>query len=64
MVVATNPAAIRLYQKEGFEVEGTRREAFCLDGRYEDLVMMGKVIAGPNAAPCTGEVGGAPDPQA
>lgn len=64
MVAATNPGAIRLYRKEGFEVEGTRREAFCLDGRYEDLVMMGKVIAGPNAAPGAGGAGRTPDPQA
>lgn len=64
MVAATNPRAIRLYQKEGFEVEGIRREAFCLDGRYEDLVLMGKILAGPNAAPIAGGAGGAPDPQA
>lgn len=44
MVADTNPRAIRLYVQLGFELEGKKREAFFIDGRYVDLLMLGKVL--------------------
>jgi len=44
MVADTNPRAIRLYEQLGFELEGKKREAFFIDGRYVDLLMLGKVL--------------------
>ena len=44
MVADTNPRAIRLYVQLGFELEGKKREAFNIDGRYVDLLMLGKVL--------------------
>ena len=40
-VLATNKPARALYDKLGFEVEGILREAFRIDGRYVDDVLMG-----------------------
>ncbi len=40
-VYATNPAAVRTYEKVGFKLEGTLREAQFLGGRYIDVVVMG-----------------------
>lgn len=40
-VFATNTPAIRLYEKEGFEVEGRKRLARKLDGAYDDIIGMG-----------------------
>jgi ribosomal protein S18 acetylase RimI-like enzyme len=39
-VYASNQPAIRLYEKVGFVVEGTRKRARKLDGIYDDLVEM------------------------
>jgi ribosomal protein S18 acetylase RimI-like enzyme len=39
-VLSTNPGARRLYERHGFEVEGTRREAFLLEGTYVDDLLM------------------------
>jgi RimJ/RimL family protein N-acetyltransferase len=39
-VFATNTPAIRLYEKEGFEVEGRKRRARKLDREYEDIILM------------------------
>ena len=44
MVADTNPRAIRLYEQLGFELEGKKRGAFFIDGRYVDLLMLGKVL--------------------
>ena len=35
-----SPGAIALYQKAGFEAEGVQRNAFRVDGRYHNLIMM------------------------
>ncbi|MFF3664980.1 GNAT family N-acetyltransferase [Microtetraspora malaysiensis] len=40
-VVAENAAAVRLYERVGFVVEGRRREAFRSGGRRYDYLMMG-----------------------
>lgn len=44
-VAATNAAAIAAYEKVGFVIEGTQREAAFIDGSYVDLVMMGLLAA-------------------
>ncbi|MGH6741140.1 MAG: GNAT family N-acetyltransferase [Bradyrhizobium sp.] len=35
-----NPGAIALYESAGFEAEGVQRNAFKVDGRYHNLIMM------------------------
>ena len=42
-VLITNNAAIALYQKNGFEIEGVRKQSMCLDGEFIDEFYMGKV---------------------
>lgn len=44
LVVDENERALRLYRKNGFALEGVKREAFNLRGGYHDLVMMAKFI--------------------
>ncbi|MFA5268115.1 MAG: GNAT family protein [Methanoregula sp.] len=44
MVAATNPGAIRLYQRMGFETEGVKKQAVQIENTYKDLIMMGKVF--------------------
>lgn len=39
-VLATNEAAVKLYEGIGFAVEGTQRDAQFRDGRYVDLLLM------------------------
>lgn len=39
-VLSTNPAARRLYERHGFALEGTHREAFLLEGAYVDDLLM------------------------
>jgi len=41
-VYADNLAAIRLYERHGFEREGLKRRARILDGREDDLVLMAR----------------------
>jgi RimJ/RimL family protein N-acetyltransferase len=43
-VLERNSAAIHLYQKLGFEVEGRRRKAIFRDGEYHDELMMGLLL--------------------
>jgi RimJ/RimL family protein N-acetyltransferase len=40
-VLATNPRARRAYEKVGFRLEGTLREAEFRDGRHVDVLVMG-----------------------
>lgn len=46
-VFATNTRARQLYERHGFVVEGVRRRARKLDGRHEDVIMMGRLAPGP-----------------
>jgi RimJ/RimL family protein N-acetyltransferase len=39
-VVGDNPRAIHVYGKAGFEVEGVKRRAAYLDGRFHDVTLM------------------------
>jgi ribosomal protein S18 acetylase RimI-like enzyme len=43
-VAKTNNVAISLYQKTGFEEEGIKRNAFLVNGKYEDELLMAKII--------------------
>lgn len=43
-VYASNEAAINLYKKMGFEIEGLRVMARKLDGYYDDIMLMGKLL--------------------
>ncbi|WP_317696563.1 GNAT family N-acetyltransferase [Xylocopilactobacillus apis] len=43
-VVETNVAAKRLYQAQGFEVEGVRQRSILLDGRYVNEIYMAKLL--------------------
>ena len=40
-VYATNPRAVQSYEKAGFSMEGTLREARYLNGAYVDVIVMG-----------------------
>ncbi len=40
-VISTNPRAIRAYQKAGFQMEGTMRQAVLRDGQPADRIIMG-----------------------
>ena len=43
--VADNEAAIRLFEKMGFEVEGRIRDSYRgADGGYHDIIAMGKIL--------------------
>jgi len=46
-VYGSNAAAIRLYEKLGFQVEGISKFARKLDGRYDDLYQMALFVRGP-----------------
>lgn len=42
---ASNGGSRSAFEKAGYVVEGVRRKQFLLEGREEDLVMMGKLLA-------------------
>lgn len=44
-VFADNQPAIALYQRLGFVVEGTQRQAALKNGRYQDTIMMSKLAS-------------------
>ncbi|ANN79079.1 GNAT family N-acetyltransferase [Bordetella flabilis] len=43
-VYASNDAACRLYEAHGFVREGLKRRGRCLDGAYEDIVIMARLL--------------------
>jgi len=43
-VFSTNKAAINLYKKFGFEIEGISKKQFKIAGKYVDEVIMGKIL--------------------
>ncbi|RFU61965.1 GNAT family N-acetyltransferase [Bacillus sp. V59.32b] len=43
-VLAHNQAALSLYRKMGFEVEGTKRDSLYIDGKYVDEYYMSKLL--------------------
>ena len=43
-VMAHNERALALYRKSGFEVEGTRRNALLVDGRYVDELYLARIL--------------------
>ena len=44
--IASNVAALRAYEKAGFDVEGRLRDHAWVRGRYEDIVLMGILRSG------------------
>jgi len=44
-VLGTNEPAMRLYERQGFQREGTLRDEFLIDGRFVDDVLMTKHLA-------------------
>ena len=45
MVADTNPDAIRLYQRLGYEKEGLKKGAFRINDTNRDLILMGKIFS-------------------
>lgn len=43
---ASNVGSSRAFEKAGFAVEGVRKAHYLLDGRPEDGILLGKIIAG------------------
>lgn len=43
-VMTHNQAGLRLYKKQGFEIEGTRKHALWVDGHYVDEYLMAKLL--------------------
>lgn len=43
-VVKSNEAAIKLYEKSGFSIEGIKENAMIIDGKYVDEYYMGKIL--------------------
>ena len=43
-VFGNNSAAIGLYEKHGFEVEGLKRKARFIDGEYYDIQVMARLV--------------------
>ncbi|EEG76365.1 GNAT family N-acetyltransferase [Dethiobacter alkaliphilus] len=44
IVMQPNKAAIGLYEKMGYEIEGTKRDSLFIDGVYVDEYYMGKLL--------------------
>ena len=43
-VVCSNSAAVHLYEKHGFAIEGVRRQVMKINGVYADEYYMGKIL--------------------
>jgi RimJ/RimL family protein N-acetyltransferase len=46
---STNPEAIRLYSRLGFEREGLLRAEFLIEGQYVDDILLAKDLTSPAA---------------
>ena len=46
---STNPEAIRLYTRFGFEQEGVLRAEFLIEGQYVNDILLAKYLTGPPA---------------
>lgn len=44
-VLSTNPAAIQLYQKNGFEIEGRLKDEFWMDAQFVDDLLMAYFVS-------------------
>lgn len=44
LVQTGNEAGITLYRKMGFQIEGTKRDAYLLDGKFVDEYLMAKIL--------------------
>lgn len=51
LVQTGNTAGITLYRKMGFQIEGTKRQSYCLDGTYQDEYLMSKLLVVPEKPP-------------
>jgi RimJ/RimL family protein N-acetyltransferase len=43
-VMTENKAGIALYEKMGFEIEGTKKDSLVVDGQYKDEYYMAKIL--------------------
>lgn len=43
-VMTHNEAAISLYKKSGYEIEGLKKNSVCIDGRFADEYLMAKMV--------------------
>ena len=59
-VLSTNPGAMRLYTRLGFEQEGVLRGEFLIEGRYVNDILLTKHLSGPGpgGGPAAGTGGG------
>ncbi len=46
-----NLNAIKLYERHGFLLEGRKREAICIDGRYKNVLMMARLTPTASSKP-------------
>lgn len=44
-VLTTNEAALNLYQKMGFEIEGRKKDSLFINGEYKDELCLSKLIS-------------------
>ena len=47
-VLATNPSAVRFYQKNGFAIEGRLKDEFLISGHFVDDLLMGCILGSEN----------------
>jgi RimJ/RimL family protein N-acetyltransferase len=45
-VITDNSAGVALYEKAGFEIEGTKRHSLYMDGKYMNELYMSKIVEG------------------
>ena len=47
MVAGSNPRALTLYERLGYDKEGEKKQAFRIGNSYENQVIMGKILCAP-----------------